>query len=89
MRADKRAKRAKQKAKAANVARKNGGFYGLEIDKEFFNDLFQFLHDQNRSDCDEILEGLHKTMQVIDEKHVFKPEWIKRAVEKRNQLTGV
>ncbi len=88
MNTDKRAKRAKQKAKAANVARQNSGFYGLEVDKQFLNDLFQFLHDQNRSDCDEILEGLHKTMQVIGETNVFKPKWIKRAVEKRNQLTG-
>ncbi len=93
MKADKRATRAKKKAKAANVARQRGQsgggkFYGVPIPNDFLIDLVNFLHDQNRPDCNEILNGLQATRQVIGDQNVFNQEWIKRAVEKRNQLTG-
>lgn len=93
MKPDKRAKRSKQKAKAANVARQRekdegGRFYGVPIPNDFLIDLLNFLHDQNRADCNEIIAGLDATRQVIGDQNVFNQEWIKRAVEKRNELTG-
>lgn len=93
MKADKRAKRAKQKTKAANVARQRekvgGKFYGVPIPNDFLIDLINFLHDQKRPDCDEILNGLYGTMQKSNDTNVFNQEWIKRAVEKRKQINGV
>jgi hypothetical protein len=106
MKADKRAKRAKQKTKAANVARQreqSGGFYGVPIPSERHEgrgnynvpisndvliDLINFLHNQNRPDCNEIIVGLDATRQVIGNEIAFNQKWIMRAFEKRKQLTG-
>ena len=100
MKVDKRAKRAKQKTKAANVARQREKTTGQGSQYKYllnapsdamlvFIDLIDFLHDQNRADCNEIIEGLNATMtKTADGTTVFNGSWLNRAIDKREEIEG-